>query len=530
MDLILINGAIWRSGQSFAQALAVNHGRITAVGANEEILRLRTHQSRCIDAGGRLVLPGFNDSHVHFLEGGFHLLGVDLRDAASPAEMGRRLAHAAAGLPPGNWISGGFWDHERWPGKPLPHRALIDAAVPDHPVFVVRLDWHMGVANSQALRLAGIDADTPSPAGGAIDLDPASGAPTGILRDEAMRLITRILPAPSTAERQKAAGSAMQHAARLGVTTVQGSCTAEELAFYRALEQEGKLKCRISAWHSVAGPEDVEKMAGEPKLDTPLLRSGTAKLFSDGSFGASTAWLFEPYEGSAANFGLAIHAPEMLQKMVTRIDALGWQMAIHAIGDRAVHETLTALERAQAANAAGARRHRIEHAQMVRTQDMPRFKKLGILASLQPSHAIDDLRWIADRIGTRTALAYRYRSFVEHGIPVALGTDWTVEPLTPLLTLYAAVTREKPGGGPAGGWHSRECVGLAQALQDYTRGSAFAMGRETVQGALTPGYYADFIVLDQNLFETNPRDWLAAGVDVTVVAGEVIYDRNNAVG
>lgn len=526
MDLILINGTIWQPSEAPAQALAVQHGRIAAVGSVSDILRLRTAKTQIVDAQGRLVLPGFNDSHVHLLEGGFHLLGVDLRDADSPREFCRRLAAAAAQLPPGAWIAGGFWDHERWPGKTLPHRALIDAAVPDHPVFVVRLDWHIGVANSLALRLAGIDEKTPAPHGGTIDRDALSGLPTGILRDEAMRLMTRVIPTPSKADRHRALKAAMDHAASLGVTSVQGQCTADERAFYQESEQKGELKLRLSLWHPVEGPDDIDKLAGHQKLDSPFLRSGTAKLFSDGSFGASTAWLFEPYQETKDGYGLAIHEPDVLQQMVVQIDAMGWQMAIHAIGDRAVHETLLALEQAQTLNGPGAHRHRIEHAQMVRPGDLQRFRKLAVVASIQPSHAIDDLRWIADRIGPRTELAYRYRSFVDHGIPVAIGTDWTVEPLAPFLTLYAAVARATREGMPAGGWYAGEGVDLQRALQDYTSGSAFAEHRENDKGVLAPGYWADFIVVDENLFALPPRDWLTAKVDMTFLNGAVIFDRH----
>ncbi len=525
MDLILINASIGRPDEALVQALAVQHGRIAAVGPASDILRLRTAKTQVVDARGRLVLPGFNDSHVHLLEGGFHLLGVDLRDADSPGELHRRLAAAAAQLPPGAWITGGFWDHERWPGKTLPHRALIDAAVPDHPVFVVRLDWHIGVANSLALRLAGIDENTPSPHGGAIDRDALSGIPTGILRDEAMRLMTRVIPTPSQSDRRRALKAAMDHAASLGVTSVQGQCSADELTFYRELEQTGDLNLRMSLWHPIEGPDDIDELAGHQKLDSPFLRSGTAKLFSDGSFGASTAWLFEPYQGSKDGYGLAIHEPDVLQKMAVQIDAMGWQMAIHAIGDRAVHETLLALEQAQTLNGPGAHRHRIEHAQMVRPEDVMRMKKLGVVASIQPSHAIDDMRWIEDRIGPRSKMAYRYRSFVDHGIPVAIGTDWTVEPLAPFLTLYAAVARATTEGMPAEGWHVTEKVSLHQALRDYTLGSAFAEHRENDKGALAPGYWADFVVVDENLFALPLRDWPAARVDMTFLNGALVFDR-----
>jgi len=527
MELAIINGRIWSPHRPdyFAQALLVKKGHFYAIGSNAEILALKTNRTEIIDARGRLVLPGFNDAHIHLMEGGFYLQGINLREARNEDEFARSLQAYAADLPVGTWITGGYWDHEKWPSKKLPDRKLIDAVVPDHPVFVVRLDWHIGVANSLALKLAHIDKDTPDPQGGKIDRDPATGEPTGILRDEAAHLIRDVVPLPTDERRRQAARLAMQHASKLGLTSVQGECEEQDIRIFHQMAEQDELSLRLSLWHTIEKVDDIERL----KIDyeaTDFFKANTAKLFADGSFGADTALLFEPYCHNRATTGVMIHPREELDDLISRIDTLGRQMAIHAIGDQAVFVVLDALRKNAVTHGTKKLRHRIEHAQMVREQDLPLFRNTGAIASVQPSHCIDDMRWIEKKLGLRTHETYRLNSFLQNGIPVAIGTDWTVEPLDPMLTIYAAVTREFVEGGPGGGWHPQERTGVQKAVELYTLGSAYAEHAEKVKGLIKRGYLADFIILSQDIFTLPPPEILHTQIDYTIVGGQVVFRRS----
>jgi len=524
MDSIWINAKIW-DALPHVQALAVRNGRIQAMGSNREVLALATPGTAVYDAAGRLMLPGLNDSHVHLLQGGFYLRGVDLRDACSEDEFIARLREKAAGGDSHAWITGGYWDHEKWPSRQLPTAALVDTAAPDRPVMVQRLDWHIACANTRALCLAGITRDTISPQGGVIDKDPLTGEPTGILRDEAQRLVQRVIPEPTREEKIDAALAAIQHAARLGVTSVQGECPEADQITFSELAAEHRLTVRYSAWQPVAHSADLQRLAAIEKIETPFYRLNTAKLFVDGSFGASTALLFDPYDDQPNNHGLALHEQKELNRLIAGVDALGWQLAVHAIGDRAMDWALTAMAECRRRNGDRPRRHRIEHAQMVREADLARMRDLSVVASVQPSHCIDDLRWIEKKIGRRCASAYRLNSLLRQRIPVAMGTDWTVEPLDPMLTLYAAVTREQPQGGPQGGWQPQERISLAQAIDLHTEGSAFAEMQDSNKGRLKSGYYADFVLCAADFLYRSGTDLLHSQVETTVVDGRVVFDR-----
>jgi predicted amidohydrolase YtcJ len=485
--------------------------------------------TKVVELRGRLVVPGFNDAHVHFLSGGFGLLSVDLRDAKDEADLARRIGAHARTLPAGTWIQEGNWDHESWPSKALPTRQHIDPGTADHPVFVQRLDGHMALANSHAIRLAGVTRDTPDPPGGTIVRD-ARGEPTGVFKDNAADLVARVIPEPSREMNLRAARAALKEAARVGVTSIQDNSSVDALPTYLELRQKGELTARMSVWRYAASALEPLKQAGvRTGLGDDWVRLGALKILSDGSMGAGTAAFFEPYADDPKTSGLLLHTVPDLERMIREADAAGFQLAVHAIGDRANSLVLDAFEKAAHANGPRDRRFRIEHAQVVKKADLPRYKALGVIASIQPSHCIDDMRWAEKRIGrARSADAYNFRSFVAAGIPVAFGTDWFVEPLDPRLGLYAAVTREFPEGGPPGGWFPEEKITLEDALDLYTRGSAYAEGTEGVKGTLEPGRLADLVVFAADLFRMPPRQILATPVDLTVAGGRVVFEREGA--
>jgi len=525
-DLVLRGGRVFVAKGKTATAIAVLGDRVAAVGDDAAVAGLIGPRTRVVELRGRLLTPGFNDAHVHFLSGGFGLLSVDLRDAKDEADFARRIGEYAKTLPQGTWIQEGNWDHEAWPSKALPTRQLIDAVTTEHPVFVSRLDGHMALANSLALRRARIGPETKDPPGGTVVRD-ASGEPTGILKDNAQELVTRIIPEASRDMNLRAARAALAEAARVGVTTIQDNSSVDALATYQELRARDELTARMYVWRYADAMDPLMKAGVRTGLGDDWIRLGALKILSDGSMGAGTAAFFEPYADDPKTSGLLLHPVPDLERMIREADAAGFQLAVHAIGDRANALVLDAFEKAAAANGPRDRRFRIEHAQVVRKQDLPRYKALDVVASIQPSHCIDDMRWAEKRIGkTRCRDAYNFRSFTAAGIPVALGTDWSVEPLDPRLGLYAAVTREYPQGGPAGGWFPEEKITLEDAIDLYTRGSAYAEFAEKDKGTLEAGKLADLVVFAADLFELEPRGILATPVDLTVVGGRVVYERD----
>ena len=526
-DLVLRGGRVWAGkGRPAATAIAVKDGRVAALGSDTDVQPLIGPGTRVVDLHGRLVVPGFNDAHVHFLSGGFGLLSVDLRDARDEQDFAARIGAHARTLPRGTWIQEGNWDHETWPSKALPTRALIDAVTPDHPVFVQRLDGHMALANSLALRLAGVTRESKDPDGGTIVRD-AAGEPTGILKDNAEELVTRAIPEPSREMNLRAARAALKEAARVGVTTIQDNSSVDALRTYQDLRAAGELTARFYVWrYASSALEPLEKAGLRTGLGDEWIRLGALKILSDGSMGSGTAAFFDPYTDDPRTTGLLLHPVPELERLIREADAAGFQLAVHAIGDRANSLVLDAFEKAAAANPARERRFRIEHAQVVRKADLARYRRLGVIASVQPSHGIDDMRWAERRIGKERARdAYNIRSFTEAGVAVAFGTDWFVEPLDPRLGLYAAVTRERPEGGPPGGWFPEEKIALEDALDLYTRGSAYAEFAEKEKGTLDPGLLADLVVFAADLFRIPPRQILTTPVDFTVAGGRVVFDR-----
>lgn len=519
------------SSRPGAEGLAVWGNRIAALGTSESMRGLAGAGTRVIDAGGRLVLPGFNDAHVHFLNGGFQLGGVDLRPARSAEEFVRILGAFASSREAGTWITGGDWDHESWPGAPLPTRHMMDAVSPHVPVFVSRLDLHMGVANTLALRQAGITRTTPVPAGGEIVRDPATGEPTGLLKDAAMGLVSKCVPVPSFAEKVMAARAATEHAASLGVTSVTDMSTGGDLAVYQALREQGGLKTRIHCANPLAAWERLAQCGVRAWFGDGILRIGCMKAFSDGSLGSGTAWFFEPYTDRPGECGLPADEmfPEgMMLERMRGADAAGLQVMVHAIGDRANDQVLTMFETVAKGNGPRDRRFRIEHAQHLRPGDIARFGcgGIGIIASVQPSHCADDGRWAEKRIGSeRCRTTYAFRSLLDCGAVLAFGSDWTVAPLNPLPGVAAAVTRRTGDGRNPCGWVPEQRIGVEEAVRAYTWGSAFAEGQEREKGTLSPGKLADFVMLDRDIFQVAPEEIETARVLLTVMDGRVVHER-----
>ena len=525
-DVVIVNARVHTVDRvrPAAEAVAICGDTIAHVGATADVRALAGPRTRVIDAGGRLLLPGFNDAHVHLISGADEIVGVDLRPSKDEADLARRLGDFAARLPKGRWITGGYWDHEAWPGKSLPTRAQIDALTPDHPVFVQRLDGHMALVNTLALKLAGVTKETQAPEGGTIVRD-ASGGPSGVFKDNAMDLISRTIPPDTPEETLEKASAALKLAASLGVTTLQDmTASGAELRAYQTLRDRGELTARIYSIqnHGISGLKEAGVTTG---FGDDWLRVGGIKLFADGSMGAGTAAFFDPYADDPGTSGLLLQSPEQLETAVFDADEAGFQLIVHAIGDRANTIVLDILERLAARRGARDRRARIEHAQVVRGQDKPRFKALGVIASIQPSHCIDDMRWAEARIGRqRSAISYNFRSFVDAGARVAFGTDWYVEPLDPMLGLYAAVTRQFPDGTPESGWFPEERITMEQAVEFYTLGSAYAEFADTRKGTITEGKLADLVLLSRDIFRIPARDILDTRPIFTMVGGRIVYE------
>jgi len=529
-DLVLIPERIFTASSSepWVDALAVRDGIIICAGTDEEISDLIDDHTEVIRLPGMLAVPGFNDAHVHMFEGGEGLSSVQLRDARDENEFRDRIAAYCDELPDGAWALYGNWDHESWPSRAHPGRQLIDPVTPSHPVFITRLDGHMSLANSLALELAGVTDETPDPEGGEIERDRVTGEATGILIDAAQDMIHAVIPEADETRIRRALEAALTYAREQGVTSLQDNTDPRIWKVYQELLRDGALSARVNAWYPISYRNTLASEGITGPTGDDWIRRGTMKIFVDGAMGSGSAWFHDPYSDDPTTSGLAMESIEELYKVIVEADAIGFNIACHAIGDRANTVALDAFEEALTVNTGRdtPRRHRIEHAQIVREEDMERFRSLGITASIQPSHIIDDMRWAEKRIGRdRCAIGYRIGSFLHSGIAVAFGTDWFVEPLDPRLGLYAAVTREFTGGGPEGGWFPGERITLEEAITAYTLGSACAEGMEDRKGMLVKGYFADITIFEEDLFRLEPRQWLETAVALTIVGGRIVYSR-----
>ncbi len=529
---LAIKGArVWTgdSTQAWAEAVAVQGDKIIAVGSTAEIDKLIGATTEVIVADGGMLVPGFIDTHVHFLDGGSTLASVQLRDAATPEEFTKRVADFARKVEPGEWITGGTWDHTNWGGE-LPNRAWIDSVTPENPVWVMRLDGHMGVGNSLALRLAGVDAETPDIAGGEIVRD-ADGRPTGVLKDNAMDLVLEAMPELTDRQLDEFLEAAMHYVASNGVTSVHDmyDVTFESwrsLETYRRARASGRLITRI---YAVTPLRDWEKLsnyvAGHGRGDE-WLRIGGVKGLMDGSLGSHTAAFLEPYSDAPDDSGFLLAPLDEVRERIAGADAAELQLNVHAIGDKTIRDLLDIYYDVEKANGPRDRRFRIEHAQHIHPDDLPRFRIQNVIASMQPYHAIDDGRWAENVIGAeRIKTTYAFRSLIDSGAHVAFGSDWFVAPASPLEGIYAAVTRRTIDGRNPDGWVPEQKISVQQALRAYTYEGAYAAFEEDIKGTLKPGMLADMVLLDLDLTAIEAPQIRDALVLKTIVGGRVVFSR-----
>ena len=536
VELIAIHGKVWTENpkQPEAEAIAISGHHILAVGTTEEIERMRGPETKVLDLQGKRVVPGFNDAHVHFFWGGQGLASVQLRDVTSREQFKQRVADYARTRPSGEWIVDGNWDEQKWSPVALPRHEWIDDVTPNNPVWVNRSDGHMMLANALAMKLAGINRNTPDIAGGVIGRD-KDGNPTGIFKDAAKDLVERIIPVPSDAQVDRALLAAQQYALENGVTSVQdmgftGSHAADMQALvvrgYQRLIAQGKWKVRVSARFPLDHYRRLADVGMMTNFGNDTLVLGSVKAFADGSLGSATAWFFEPFDDLPTSSGLPtdqLAHPEQMFADMKASDSAGLHIATHAIGDRANKTILDLYKRLEQENGPSDRRLRIEHAQHLRPEDIPRFAQLHVIASVQPYHCIDDGRWAETRIGHKRAMTtYAFRSLLDAGAVLAFGSDWFVAPIDPMAGIYAATTRRTLDGKNPNGWFPEQKVTVQQAVHAYTVGSAYAESQDLIKGSIAPGKLADFTVLTRDIFNIDPVQIENVKAAVTVLGGEIV--------
>ena len=508
--------------------MAVSDGVITCIGKVDHVLLNcggGQEGMETVQLKGQFVMPGFNDAHVHLGKAAADELAVPLTGVASVEEMQKRVAAAVAHYKEGEWITGGGWDHTLWPEKRFPNRRQLDAVAPRNPVILTHVSGHVAVANSLALKSAEIDKNTPNPPGGEIEHD-GLGEPTGMLKeDAAMSLVKVRIPEPSLEKRRKGIELVLENVARNGVTSVQDFSDWADYQVYQQLKDEGKLTVRITEWLPFNLPlNDLQNMRAQGGTKDPWLKTGALKVFLDGAMGSRTAAMLEPYSDDPSTSGILTSDPENLTAMAIQRDRAGFQLAFHAIGDRANRIALDVFEAVAKANGRRDRRDRIEHAQVVAPIDFARFAQLHVIASMQPSHQTTDMRWAEDRIGReRIVGAYAWATMLKNGVPLAFGTDYNIEPISPFRGLYACVTRERPDGGPRNGWEPQEKISLSDCIRAYTSGSAYAQFEEGKKGELKLGEYADFVILSNDLTKVPTAQFTKTRVLRAVVGGRTVF-------
>ena len=529
MKKAFINGRVYtvNKEQPLAEAVVIQGNKIILVGSNSGAKKLFDDKTNVIDLQGKLMLPGFIDDHTHFINGGYYLLGVNLQKAKSHSEF-KNLIKEYAEKNSGKWITGGNWDHEAWETNELPTKEMIDEFTRNTPVFVRRLDGHMALANSYTLRLAGITKDTKNPPGGLIVKDPKTSEPTGILKDNAMSLVYSIIPDPLPEDDYKAGLRALKEAKENGITSVQDITIKNDLITYQNLLKDNKLTCRIYTRLPIAGYKELVDEGIQYNFGSNMLKLGSLKAYSDGSLGSSTAWFFEPYIQDTTNTGLPtdIVTDGRLEKWAMTADKNSLQISTHAIGDKANAYMLDLYEKIKNTNPEWDRRFRIEHAQHLIPEDIKRFSEIGVIASVQPYHAIDDGVWAENRIGPeRIHYTHPYKSFLENNVTVAFGTDWPVAPLNPLYGIYAAVTRRTVDGNNPDGWIPEQKISVEDAIKCYTLNAAYACHEEQIKGSIEVGKLADMVVLSDDILTINPMKIWDVKVDMTIYDGKFIFKR-----
>lgn len=533
-DVMVVNARIWTGEPSlpYAEAVAIKNDRILAVGSNEQIRSLRGQHTKVLDAERHLVLPGFIDNHTHLMVGGLQLLSLDLREVKSKEEFIEKIAARALNTPDQGWILGGGWNNDQWEQAGAPVKEWIDSFTPHIPVFVTRSDLHIGFANSAALNLVGIGRTTPDPSGGVIERDPFTGEATGILKDNAMQLVQESIPTPSRRQFEEALVAAMQHAARMGITSVQ-DITAwkdwNDWETFRRFQERQQLTLRIYARTQITEWEKQVTLREKEFGGDSWLRWGGVKGFVDGSLGSGTALMFEPYDDTPENSGLLadqMFPAGIMHERIAAADRAGLPVSIHAIGDKANHMLLNLFEAVIKENGPRDRRFRIEHAQHLLPDDMARMARLGILASVQPSHAYEDGCWAEKRIGAgRCKMTYAFRSMLDAGVGVSFGTDWPVVPLNPFTGIFTALTRQTLDGRNPGGWVPEQKLSITECLQAYTSSSAYAEFSENTKGTIKAGKLADLIIVSQDILTVHPEDIAKIRVLLTITGGKIVYQE-----
>jgi predicted amidohydrolase YtcJ len=532
-DLVIVNAKIWTvdKAKPEVEALASWRGRIIAVGTTAEIRTLIGPNTVVIEGQGRRVVPGFSDSHCHVLGSGLRMTQVQLKDAADEKEFGRRLAEQAKSMTPANWMLGGDWDHDRAFNGRLPTAADLDKHVPHIPIFIRRYDGHMALANTLAMKLAGVTVESKDVAGGEIYRDPQTKQPTGLFRDNAMGLFDRVIPPPTPAEIASAAQAALQEAARFGVTSLtdmDGSDSATRRTLfqvYQSMVRDGKMPCRVDLRWPISQWKELADLGIQAGFGNDYLTIGGVKGFMDGSLGSSTAKFFAPYVNEPSSSGIFVTPRAQMLEWVRQADAAGINVCVHAIGDQANADLLDIFIEVSKQPRPG-RRFRVEHAQHLRPQDYQRFAAWDIVPSMQPYHAIDDGRWAEGRIGAkRCESSYAFRSLLDAGAKLAFGSDWSVAPINPLEGIDAAVNRRTLDGKYPGGWVPEQRITVAEAIEAYTMGSAYAGRAENDRGSIAVGKLADFVVLDRDILSPAERDQIAkTQVVLTITGGQIRFD------
>jgi predicted amidohydrolase YtcJ len=527
-DMILLNGKVVTLDPKTpaAEAVAVKDGRILAVGSSAEIRKYIGPATKVLDVKGKLVIPGLIDAHLHFASGGRSLASLTFRGVSSVEKVLEMVAARIKDLPPGETVNGGEYDHTLFPGQKWPSKADLDKVAPNNAVVIRRVDGHSEWVNSEALRQSGITKDTKSPFGGEIVQDPATGEPTGILKEAASGLLkVKRSSKPSSLKDDIERGLA--YAAQLGLTGIQTSASLQELEIFKQLKAEGKLTLRVYAWLPIDELDRYIKLGVKQGQGDDMVRVGFQKVFIDGTLGSGTALMFEPFADDPSKIGLPQYKEEAFYALIEKAHQNGYQTGTHAIGDKGVNWVLNAVERAQKKYGAKNLRHRVEHAQIIIPSDVPRFKQLGVIASMQPTHCTTDMRFCEIRIGPeRSKNAYIWKTLLDAGAKLAFGTDWPVEPLDPMRGLYSAATRKNiESGAPEGGWFPAQRLTMADSVRLYTLDAAYASFEEKIKGSLEPGKLADFTVLSKDIYRVDPREILTTEALTTILGGKIVFQK-----